>query len=105
MERAANTGVAADDWSVFDDILREHPDVETAVLYGSRATGRHRPGSDIDVVLSGKKLTDRTVLDIRAALRDSNLPYLFDVVSGDGITDERLKQEIQKTGKLLYSKQ
>jgi len=31
--------------------LAQHPAVEAVVLYGSRALGRHRPGSDIDLCL------------------------------------------------------
>ncbi len=34
-------------------VLASHPEVEAAILYGSRALGRHRPASDIDLTLIG----------------------------------------------------
>ena len=32
-------------------VLAAHPGVEQALLYGSRAKGNYRPGSDIDLCL------------------------------------------------------
>ena len=96
-------GLDAGDMEAIHSILAAHPEVETAILYGSRATGRFRPGSDIDLVLAGKNLTDQTILDIRAALSDSNSPYLFDIVAENAVSDENLKRDINATGKFFYT--
>ena len=96
-------GLDADDMATILPILAAHPEVEVAVLYGSRATGHFRPGSDVDLVLSGKNLTDQTVLDVRAELRDSAVLYMFDIVAENEIRDENLKREINKTGKVFYT--
>ena len=39
------------------DIIRKHPEVESAVLFGSRATGRNNPGSDVDIALFGARVS------------------------------------------------
>jgi len=95
-------GLEVDDTKTILSIFVAHPVIESAVLYGSRATGRFKPGSDIDLVLTGKNLTNRAILDVRAELRDSNLPYMVDVVAENEIKDENLKREIDETGKVFY---
>jgi predicted nucleotidyltransferase len=95
-------GIEADDMDAIFSILAAHPEIESALLYGSRATGRFRPGSDIDLVLTGESLTDKTVLDVRAELRDSNVPYMVDVVAENEIINEHLKREIAATGCLFW---
>jgi predicted nucleotidyltransferase len=36
--------------------ISRHPKVERAILFGSRATGKYRPGSDVDIALVGSDL-------------------------------------------------
>jgi len=96
-------GLESNDTQTILSIFAAHPVIESAVLYGSRATGRFKPGSDIDLMLTGKKLADRTILDVCAELRDSNLPYRVDVVAENEIKDENLKREIERTGKSFYT--
>ena len=98
-------GLEIDDMKAILSILAVRPEIETAVLYGSRATGRFKPGSDVDLVLTGKDLTDQTILDVRVELRNSNVPYMFDVVADNEIGDENLKREINETGKIFYTAQ
>jgi predicted nucleotidyltransferase len=103
MNSFANSfGLEADDMNEIISILAAHPEVETAVLYGSRATGRFRYGSDIDLALTGKKLTNQIVLDMHAEFDDSDVPFMVDVVAKNEIKDENLKREIDGTGKVFY---
>ncbi|MFM8886535.1 MAG: nucleotidyltransferase domain-containing protein, partial [Chthoniobacterales bacterium] len=43
------------------EVFAHHPGVERAVLFGSRATGTARPGSDIDLALYGQGLDWRVL--------------------------------------------
>jgi len=95
-------GLEADDIDAIQSILATHSEIESAILYGSRATGRFRPGSDIDLCLMGKKLTDNTILEVCAEFRDSNVPYIVDVVTESDIGNENLKREIAATGRLFW---
>jgi len=38
-------------------VFNQYPEIDKAILYGSRAKGAHRTGSDIDLTLAGKELT------------------------------------------------
>ena len=42
-------------------VLAGFPQIQKAVLFGSRAKGTHKRGSDIDLALIGDKLDWRTV--------------------------------------------
>jgi len=48
-------------------VLASHPEVEAAILYGSRALGRHRPASDIDLTLIGPALNATALAQIDRA--------------------------------------
>jgi predicted nucleotidyltransferase len=60
--------------------LARFPEVEKAILFGSRAKGTHKRGSDIDLALVGSQLDWRTVGRIEDALDDLLLPYQFSLI-------------------------
>lgn len=60
-------------------VFARHANVDEATLYGSRAIGTFRPGSDIDVTLMGEKLQLRELLKIASELDALMLPYKFDL--------------------------
>ena len=95
-------GLDADDRKAILSILAAHPEVESALVYGSRARGNFKQGSDIDMVLTGKNLTDQVLLDVCAEFRDSNVPYMVDIIAEHDIQDENLKREIEVTGQVFY---
>lgn len=85
-------------------VLRRFPQVQTAQLYGSRATGRYRAGSDIDLTLRGD--IDLIALnEIGMALDDLLLPYKIDLSIWDQIDNADLRDHIQRAGKRFYRKE
>ena len=48
-------------------VLVSHPEVEAAILFGSRALGRHRPASDIDLTLIGPAISAALLAHIERA--------------------------------------
>ena len=80
------------------DVFRRHPGVTRAILYGSRAKGTHRNGSDIDITLDGDTLTFDDLLRIETQLDDLDLPYLFDVSLYRNLTNPDLIGHIQRVG-------
>ena len=59
--------------------LRSCPRVEEVWLYGSRAMGRHRPGSDVDLTLVGRQLSHPDRLDLMEAIESLMLPWSVDL--------------------------
>jgi len=78
-------------------ILAAEPAVEEAWLYGSRALGRARPGSDIDLTLGGADLGHPELLRLMAAIDDLLLPWQVDL-SLRADLDLAVQEHIQRVG-------
>ncbi len=88
--------------SQITDILAGYPEVETAILYGSRAKGNYRTGSDIDLTLTGDALTLETLGRIDNELDELLLPYSFDLSILPLIDNPPLLEHIARVGKTIY---
>ena len=97
-------GLKPTDIEYIINILSKHPEVEIALMYGSRAMGNYKPGSDVDLALKGKYMTDSIALNIAVELNEhSPLPYMFDVVSFPSLTNQALIEHINHHGKSVYT--
>lgn len=86
--------------------LRRYPQVEQAILYGSRAKGNYKNGSDIDLTLCGSSdLALHLLYKILNDLDDLLLPYTIDLSIYDQIEDPDLIEHIQRVGVTLYEKE
>lgn len=68
IDELASTGLSPKTWAAIQGVLAAHPHVAQAILYGSRATGRHQTASDIDLTLVAAQLTSGEVGDIASDL-------------------------------------
>ena len=87
------------------EIFSKFPAVEKVILYGSRAMGTYRNGSDIDITLLGKNLSNQTIFGIQDEIEELYLPYSFDISIYDRIDNEDLIDHIQRVGKNFYEKE
>ncbi len=85
-------------------ILQQEPAVERAILFGSRAKGTHRPGSDIDLALVGPELQHTALLRLMRAFADSSLPYTVDLAVWHLIEDPELRSHIDRRGVPFYER-
>jgi predicted nucleotidyltransferase len=85
-------------------VLARCPEVEKAVLYGSRAKGNYKPGSDVDLTLLGANLTRKILGQIQGELEDGQLPYRFDLSILSQITQTDILEHIQRVGVVFYEK-
>lgn len=86
------------------DVLARFPAIDKAVLYGSRAKGNYRPGSDIDLTLQGATLTPRMLADIADALDELLLPYSIDLSIFERLNHAELREHIERVGFVLYER-
>jgi len=85
-------------------ILEAFDAVQGAILFGSRAKGSHKPGSDIDIALIGDNL-ESCITQIAYQLNEElTLPYFFDVLDYKNISHQDLKEHIDRVGVRFYSK-
>ncbi|MCE7057125.1 nucleotidyltransferase domain-containing protein [Algoriphagus sp. AGSA1] len=85
-------------------VFRNHPAIQKAVLYGSRALGTYRPNSDIDLTLVGEELSFTELLKIENQLDDLLLPYQIDLSIFDRLDHKGLIEHIERVGKTFYLK-
>jgi predicted nucleotidyltransferase len=83
-------------------VLASYPEVEAAILYGSRALGRHRPASDIDLTLIGPAIGAAALARIDADLDDLLLPWVIDLSCLASIRHPALLAHIERAGVDLY---
>ena len=86
-------------------VLAGFPQVEKAVVYGSRAQGNFKPGSDIDLTLFGDGLTEQMMSRIYWALDDLLLPYKIDLSLFSGLKHPALIDHIRRVGIVLYTRE
>ena len=100
-----NTGLLNRDITSLQKAFREFPEIEKVVLFGSRAMGNFKKGSDIDIAISGEGITSRTVSKLSAILNEeSPLPYFVEVIDYQILTNPELKQHIDQFGKEIYNR-
>jgi predicted nucleotidyltransferase len=97
-------GVPASTVEKIATVLARFPEVDRAILFGSRAKGTHRPGSDIDLALVGVRLDWRTIGRIYEALDDLLLPFRFSLVSYGAATDPDVAAHIARVGIPLFER-
>jgi uncharacterized protein len=85
-------------------VLASHPAVQSATLYGSRAMGNYKNGSDIDLTLFGDGLTYDEVMSIAGDLDDTSIPHTVDVSIFDKLNNDSLKDHIRRVGVVFYTR-
>jgi predicted nucleotidyltransferase len=86
------------------NVFLHYPEIEKVLLYGSRAMGNYREGSDIDLTLLGNHLTYRQLSQIETELEELMLPYSIDLSLFVHIDNKDLIQHILHNGKIFYKK-
>ncbi len=85
-------------------VLGQFDAVDSAVLFGSRAKGTFKPGSDIDLTVVGENLTARDLSQISDALDELMLPYQIDLSVFHLIDHKPLREHIERVGKVVFSR-
>ncbi|GAA5221034.1 nucleotidyltransferase domain-containing protein [Membranihabitans marinus] len=86
-------------------VFRDHPEIEEAILYGSRAIGNYRNGSDIDLTLKGDDISLALLSTLEIQLDDLLLPYLIDLSIYNKIENPDLIHHINEVGLPFYKKE
>ena len=83
-------------------IFAQYGAVQDAIIYGSRAKGNHKPGSDIDLTLKGGDLNLKILNQISLDLDELLLPYTFDLSIYHHIQQTDLIDHILRVGEVFY---
>lgn len=95
-------GLTNEELSKIIEVVKAFPEVDRAAIFGSRALGTNKRGSDVDIVLFGKQL-EQVAIRISYLLNEELLlPYFFDIVDYNTISNQALREHIDRVGILFY---
>lgn len=98
---SAQFGLNDKNFKLIISALTSFPEIESATIFGSRAMGNYKTGSDIDIAITGN-ISQQKLARIKATLEEEiPTPYFFDVVVIDNLDNADLKEHIIKHGKQI----
>lgn len=100
----SRTGLSEADLVRLREVFAGYRGVEEVVLFGSRAKGIARAGSDIDLALKGGALNHHDLSAIANELDDLLLPYKIDLALYAQIDNEPLREHIDRVGIVILSR-
>lgn len=102
LDAVGDFGLPAKAVSGIKTVMSHYPDIHRAIVYGSRAKGNYRPGSDIDLTLDAPTLAFAQFLRIDQELDDLMLPYRIDLSILSHINNPDLTDHITRVGQVLW---
>jgi len=91
-------GLKPDVWRSILDILQTVPQVTEIILFGSRAKGNFKPGSDIDLCIKGESISHQDVKTLLCEIDKLDLPWETDIIYYESISDVAVKEHIDRVG-------
>lgn len=86
------------------EFFQKQPEIETVIIFGSRATGNFKNSSDIDFAIIGKDINFKFIQHISSEIDELSTPYMYDIVDYNTITNDKLRENIDNFGKIFYQK-
>lgn len=97
-----DTGLTEADMNHIRAAIKQFPEIEDAVIFGSRAKGTHKKASDVDLAIKGHAVTPETIQRLSFLLNEElPLPYFFDVIHYESLENQLLVEHIDRVGKSL----
>ena len=83
-------------------LFAQYHSINRVIIYGSRAMGNYRPGSDIDLCIEAESLNLTQLLKIENALDELLLPWKIDLSLKHFIDNPALLAHIRAYGIIFY---
>ena len=87
-----------------NSVFARHAAIDSVLLYGSRAKGNYRAGSDIDLTIKGGEIPFDELMQIENEIDDLMLPYTVDLSQYCQLENTDLVAHIDRVGVVIYSK-
>ncbi|MBS0422987.1 MAG: nucleotidyltransferase domain-containing protein [Proteobacteria bacterium] len=85
-------------------VFAQHHAIDSVLIYGSRAKGNFRAGSDIDLTIKGDEIPFAEFMQIEDQIDDLMLPYTVDLSQYRQLENTGLIAHIDQVGVTIYSK-
>lgn len=94
-------GIPEEQLTTIIEIIKKRIRFNQLLLFGSRAKGNFRVGSDIDIAILGDNLSLEELTKVRVDFSELSLPYNIDLVDYNSITNKELIEHINRIGVVL----
>lgn len=96
-------GISDKDIVMIQNVMAGYPAIDEVVIYGSRAKGNYKTGSDIDLMIKGI-VSWEEFHRLEYDLDELMLPYQFDLAMIDTIDNLKLLDHVTRVGRIFYEK-
>ncbi len=101
-----NFGIYDQSFTWILETIKDFSEIEKAIIFGSRAMGNFKKGSDIDLAIVGANINDQIKTRLSSILnQELPIPYFIDVLDYNGLSNLSLKRHIDTKGKVIYEKE
>lgn len=97
-------GLSAATLDKLKSVFTRHSAISSVVLYGSRAKGNYRAGSDIDLTIKGSEMSFAELMQIEDQIDDLMLPYTVDLSLYNQLENVDLVAHIDRVGVEIYTR-
>ncbi len=97
-------GISHESYLNLREIFAQYDSISAVIIYGSRAKGNYRTGSDIDLTLKGDGLDSTLINHIKDKIEALYLPYMFDISIFSTLDNAAFIANINRHGKIFYQK-
>lgn len=79
--------------------------IDRAVIFGSRAMGTHKPGSDVDICVYGQQVDTNAATELSRRLNnETTIAFMIDVVAYSGMDNVSLQHHIDQEGVVIFER-
>lgn len=97
-------GLTSEQFFLIENTLGSIPEIEKVIIFGSRAGDSYKSSSDIDLAVAGKNVTSQVINRISVELDDLPLPFMFDILDINSLSNLALKNKITSKGKVFFER-
>ncbi len=88
-----------------NSVFAQHRTIDSVLIYGSRAKGNYRTGSDIDLTIIGDEISFTELMQIEDQIDDLMLPYTVDLSQYSQLENVDLIAHIDRVGVAIYTRE
>lgn len=99
---AAKLGLHISTLDKLSSVFKQHQSIDSVLIYGSRAKGNYRQGSDIDLTIKGGLMAFAELMQIENQIDDLFLPYTVDLSQYQQLCNTDLIDHIDRVGIVIY---
>ena len=97
-------GLTERDMQTIKHIFSKYGEIKKVNLFGSRAKGSFKMGSDVDLAIMNLGVSEKTIAKLKSDFEESSLPYMIDCIDFSTLTNNDFIDHINRVGILFYEK-